>query len=98
MPPPLVWINGFSGSGKMTVTRELVKLLGEDNAMLIDNHQMIDPVEATTRRGHPLYQERQRLQREKVFQEYVLNPKTSSQIIIFTGEPLKMSLVPSPTF
>lgn len=68
--------------------RALLELLGADKAVLKDNHQMIDPVEATTPREHPLYQKQRQLQREKVFQEHVYNPKMASQTIIFTGKPI----------
>ncbi len=92
MSAPLLWVNGFPGSGKLTVMRVLTELLGVNRAVLIDNHQMIDPVEATTPREHPAYQRQRQLQREKVFKEYVSNPERASQIIIFTGKPLMADL------
>lgn len=53
-PAPLVWINGFPGTGKLTIARELINIIsgmddGPDHVqpqpLLLDNHQLIDPVE-----------------------------------------------------
>jgi len=59
-PPPLIWINDFPGSGKLTVANALVNLVGEDKIHLIDNHQLIDAVEAKTTRSSPNYQMQRR--------------------------------------
>lgn len=81
---PLLWINGFPGSGKLSVARELVKLSGNE-MILIDNHQLIDPVEARIPRGHPDYQTERQLQRSITFHEFVAKTGVRSQII-FTGK------------
>lgn len=86
IPAPLVWMNGFPGCGKLTVARVLVELLGTDNAVLIDNHQLIDPVEARMPRDHTDYQKERQLQRTIAFTEYVDNAALRSRIIIFTGK------------
>ncbi|KAF2741819.1 hypothetical protein M011DRAFT_413752, partial [Sporormia fimetaria CBS 119925] len=39
---PLLWINAFPGTGKLTIANELPALLPEHSIHLIDNHQMID--------------------------------------------------------
>jgi len=82
---PLVWINGFPGSGKLTVAKALAELLGKE-MILIDNHQLIDPVEAKIPRDHPDYQKERQLQRRIAFSEYVANATMRSRIVIFTGE------------
>lgn len=51
---PFIYINGFPGVGKLTIARELQKLLPK--AELIDNHQLIDPVAAIFERTDPEYQ------------------------------------------
>src|SRR5271156_3033838 len=94
---PLVWINGFPGSGKLTVARALAKLLGKE-IILIDNHQLIDPVEAKIPRDHSDYQKERQLQRIIAFGEYVANAAMYSRIIIFTGEiSIAVHIVP-PSF
>jgi hypothetical protein len=85
-PPPVVWINGFPGIGKLTVSRKIVELVGQDQILLIDNHQLIDPVKLP--RSHPEYQILRKAERTKVFEKYVLKPEACPKIIIFTGECL----------
>jgi hypothetical protein len=43
-PPCILFLNGFPGVGKYTVARKLAAVL--PNARLLDNHALIDPVEA----------------------------------------------------
>lgn len=92
---PLVWINGFPGTGKYTIAKQLVSLLGNEKAILIDNHQLIDPVEqeiALNRpeyqnvRLHPNYQNRRREKRVAAFEQYVVDASMHSTTVIFTGK------------
>ncbi|KAI9651772.1 MAG: hypothetical protein M1829_002448 [Trizodia sp. TS-e1964] len=83
-PAPLVWINGLPGSGKLTVARLLIQLLGKEKAKLIDNHQMIDPVEIKFPRDHPEYQNERQLLRKSAFSTYVADASMRSRTIIFT--------------
>ena len=83
---PLVWINGFPGSGKLTVARVLTDKLRDEKGVLIENHQLIDPVEAKIPREHPDYQKERQLQRRIAFTDYVENVALRSRIIIFTGK------------
>ncbi len=46
----VVHINGWPGSGKLTIARLLADRLG---ARLIDNHLLLNPAEALFRRGEP---------------------------------------------
>ncbi|RDJ27334.1 nucleoside kinase [Bosea caraganae] len=48
----IIHINGWPGSGKLTIARELASLLG---ARLLDNHTIINPAEALFDRRDPLY-------------------------------------------
>ncbi|KAL7914673.1 hypothetical protein GGI35DRAFT_154278 [Trichoderma velutinum] len=82
MAGPIVWINAFPGTGKLTVARELVGL--DQSSFLIDNHQLIDPVAARFSRDHPQYQIERRRERERAFDKYVLEPTMISKTIIFT--------------
>lgn len=82
---PLLWINAFPGSGKLTVAKALAELLGEGKAIIIDNHQLIDPVELVYPREHPEYQQQRKRKREEVFRKTVGNEEYQCQMIIFTG-------------
>lgn len=83
---PVVWINGFPGCGKLTTT-SIVKTLHED-MILLDNHKLIDPVEAKFPRSHPDYQKERHLYRQQIFKEYVSNSTKLSQVVVFTGKTL----------
>ncbi|MGF6172558.1 AAA family ATPase [Ensifer sp. 4252] len=48
----IVHINGWPGTGKLTIARHLAEPLG---ARLADNHTLINPAEALFARGTPLY-------------------------------------------
>jgi len=48
----IVHINGWPGTGKLTIARHLAEHLG---ARLADNHTLINPAEALFARGTPLY-------------------------------------------
>lgn len=81
-PAPVVWINGFPGTGKLTVATALADL--HPDAMVIDDHKLIDPVEKRFPRSHPEYQEQRQAYRQAVFDEYVCNKAFSAITIIFT--------------
>ena len=92
---PLVWINGFPGTGKYTVAKQLVAMLGNERAVLIDNHQLIDPVEADMARQHPEYLNirlhpdyniRRQEKRDDIFEQSVRDASMFSKMIIFTGD------------
>ncbi|CAH0046196.1 unnamed protein product [Clonostachys solani] len=77
---PIIWINAFPGTGKFTVAKVLGTLIPK--SVVIDNHQLIDPV--TLSRDHPCYQTERKKEREKAFNEYVFNPRWAEHTIIFT--------------
>ena len=80
----LIWINGFPGTGKLTVARAITQL--HKDTILLDNHKLIDPVEIHTPRSHPDYQKQRRMQRQSAFEQYVFNPASLSKVVIFTGQ------------
>lgn len=83
MAAPLIWINGFPGAGKLTVARELGAL--HESFKIIDNHQLIDPVEARFSRSQPEYQPARKVERQRVFAEWVLSEQHLARTIVFTG-------------
>ncbi|MBB2840848.1 UNVERIFIED_ORG: gluconate kinase [Rhizobium etli] len=60
----IVHINGWPGTGKLTVGRLLAKGLG---ARLIDNHMLLNPAEALFARGNPLHESLREQIRRAVF-------------------------------
>lgn len=87
-PPPgiIIWINGFPGVGKLSIARKLVERLTDCGcgAVLIDNHQLIDPV--TLLRDHPDYNVERRAVRQTALARYVLDPDSEAwrKVVIFT--------------
>ncbi|KAK4151039.1 hypothetical protein C8A00DRAFT_36346 [Chaetomidium leptoderma] len=79
---PVVWINGFPGSGKLTVAMAVAAL--DKTAIVLDNHKLIDPVEARFSRTHPSYQHERRLFRQAILDRHVCNMATLSRLVIFT--------------
>lgn len=82
---PIIWINAFPGTGKKTIAKSLATLLGEDEALLIDNHTLIDPVDARIQRSRPDYQQERRRGREAAFKIFVEDPASLVRTVIFTG-------------
>lgn len=83
-PQPLIWINGFPGTGKLTVATILLQKLlllshstsrkaadDDDDAILLHNHLLIDPVEAIIPRDHPDYQKERKRYRQRIFEQFV---------------------------
>lgn len=86
MAAPLVWINGHPGAGKFTVAKTMASR--DPRVLVIDNHSLIDPVAkrlGPNSRNHPDYQKFRKAERDRVFQEYVLDPSFRDRIIVFTG-------------
>ncbi|KAI9722747.1 MAG: hypothetical protein M1828_004443 [Chrysothrix sp. TS-e1954] len=81
---PLLWINGFPGSGKLTIAKALTALLNEQDSILIDNHQLIDPVEKLLSRADPGYQAARRHARSNAFETFVRSPAMASKLVVFT--------------
>ncbi|WDZ77395.1 AAA family ATPase [Ensifer adhaerens] len=78
-PSLVVHINGWPGSGKLTIARHLAERLG---ARLADNHTLINPAEALFERGNPLYRSLRAAIRESVFEHLV--KASAEQSFVFT--------------
>jgi hypothetical protein len=81
---PVVWINGFPGSGKLTVATAVAAV--DKTAVVLDNHKLIDPVEARFERTHPRYQHERRLFRQAALDRHVRDPGMLSRLVVFTGK------------
>lgn len=79
---PIIYINGFPGVGKYTIAQKLVKIL--ENSKLIDNHLLINPVDAIIDRKCPDYQKIRKTIRKSVLDIISENIYTFNNIYIFT--------------
>ena len=80
---PLIYINAFPGTGKLTIARCLLTLFPK--AILLDNHCLIDPVAAKYPREHPEYLTERRKEREKAFEKYVKGEEWKESWIVCIG-------------
>ncbi|KAF5505411.1 hypothetical protein CGCS363_v004198 [Colletotrichum siamense] len=81
-PAPVIWINGFPGTGKREIAIELRHLIGIDRAILIQNHRRIDNV-ALPRRHSQAWKEGA-MDRKKTLRSCILAPHMRHKTIIFT--------------
>ncbi|WLR93444.1 nucleoside kinase [Shinella zoogloeoides] len=70
-PGLIVHINGWPGTGKLTIGRLLADRLG---ARLLDNHTMINPAEALFSRRDPLHYSLRNAVRDAVFEHLLRAP------------------------
>ncbi len=82
-PLPIIHINGFPGTGKLTIAKELQILLGA-HGKLVHNHLLINPADAVLHRTQPGYQDLRRALREAVFSALADAPATHGTAYIFT--------------
>ncbi|KAF4450972.1 hypothetical protein F53441_5963 [Fusarium austroafricanum] len=81
---PVVWINGFPGTGKLTIAKAIAKIHGHDKILVLDNHKLIDPVETRFPRGHPEYNTQRQIYRQAVLEDNVRSPSSHGHLVIFT--------------
>ncbi|MGD9478209.1 AAA family ATPase [Shinella sp. G-2] len=77
VPDLIVHINGWPGTGKLTIGRLLADRLG---ARLLDNHTMINPAEALFSRADPLNRSLREAVRGAVFDHLSRVPPGSSYV------------------
>ncbi|KAK1635158.1 hypothetical protein BDP81DRAFT_351658 [Colletotrichum phormii] len=82
-PQPLIHINGYPGTGKLTIARALEQKLAP-GARLIHNHLLINPADAVLHRTEPGYQDLRKAIRGTVFAALAEHPSTRDSVYIFT--------------
>lgn len=82
---PVVWINGFPGTGKKTIADAMKQL--DPNITVLDNHKLIDPVDAVLSRDHIDYNIRRKQLRQAILQRVVRHNSSHGRPVIFTGTP-----------
>ena len=88
LPSCVILLNGYPGVGKYTVAREMQKKLNKPNQVirLIDNHLLLDPVEAIEPGRTPLHYELRRRIRNVAFDALTtLCDPHSNLVIIMTS-------------
>lgn len=84
-PHPLIHINGFPGTGKLTVAQDLVAHVAlSANLKLIHNHLLINPADAVLHRTQPGYQSLRRAVRAAIFTSLATEPATFNTTYLFT--------------
>lgn len=82
-PYPIIHINGFPGTGKLTVANHLTKLLS-NKAKLVHNHLLINPADAILERTQPGYQDLRHAVRSAVLSALIHEPATYDTAYVFT--------------
>ncbi|KAF1989173.1 hypothetical protein K402DRAFT_418985 [Aulographum hederae CBS 113979] len=83
MAPPLVWINGFPGSGKLTIAKALEELMGPDR-VVVDNIQLLSPLEAVRSRANPEYERYRSMYRSRALDRLTVDPSMSDKLVVYT--------------
>jgi hypothetical protein len=85
-PLPIIHINGFPGTGKLSVARHLVEQLSQCDipGKLVHNHLLIDPADAVLHRTQPGYQSLRKAIRAALFSALETESATYGSIYIFT--------------
>jgi hypothetical protein len=84
MPLPIIHINGFPGTGKLTIAWKLVALLAPYNGKLVHNHLLIDPAGAILSRASVDYQPLRRAIRTAIFDTLATSQDTFDSVFVFT--------------
>jgi hypothetical protein len=91
-PLPVIHINGFPGTGKLTIAREVVNILQEhfaafgsgEQVKLVHNHLLINPADAVLHRTQPGYQRLRKTLRDAVFSTLKSETATFTTAYLFT--------------
>ena len=91
-PLPIIHINGFPGTGKLTIAREVVTILqnyfaasgSQDQVKLVHNHLLINPADAVLHRTQPGYQKLRKALRDAIFSTLRNEPATFTTAYLFT--------------
>ncbi|KAH7002155.1 hypothetical protein EDB80DRAFT_867163 [Ilyonectria destructans] len=87
---PFIYINGYPGVGKLTVAKELCKLLPK--AKLVSNHLLIDPVAAIFERTMEEYQPLRQLLRRQVLKSIATSISARDVTWVFTDQQSSSTL------
>jgi thymidylate kinase len=83
-PHPIIHINGYPGTGKLTVAQILTSHVVSTNLKLIHNHLLINPADAVLHRTQPGYQSLRRALRAAILTSLATEPATFDTTYLFT--------------
>ncbi|MEY1556422.1 AAA family ATPase [Yoonia sp. R2331] len=88
---PIIHINGWSGTGKLTIARELAQMIG---ARLLDNHTLMNAALALFDRGTPEYRALRQDLRDTAFAAASDLPATTALVLTdaFSDDPYEEQL------
>lgn len=81
-PAPVIYLNGFPGSGKLTIALAMQALIPDSK--VLDNHSLIDPVEQFCRRGTAYYFSERGEYRRAMLKPIAEDPALRDIVHIFT--------------
>ncbi|KAK1633998.1 hypothetical protein BDP81DRAFT_325366 [Colletotrichum phormii] len=82
-PLPIIHLNGFPGTGKLTIARALQQQLGPC-CRLLHNHLLINPADAVLHRSETGYQDLRRAIRKAIFTLLAESPVSRNFAYVFT--------------
>lgn len=82
-PLPIIHLNGFPGTGKLTIARALQQQIGAC-CRLVHNHLLINPADAVLHRSEAGYQDLRRAIRGAVFASLAQSPASHRFTYVFT--------------
>lgn len=83
-PAPIIYINAFPGTGKLTIAKHLVSLFQAGTVKLVHNHLLINPADAVLDRDQPGYQKLRHKIRRAILKPLIKNEETHYSAYIFT--------------
>lgn len=81
-PAPVIYINGYPGSGKLTIALAMQALI--PNSKVLDNHSLIDPVEKLCPRGTAYYNSERGEYRRAMLKPIGEDPALRDVVFFFT--------------
>ncbi|EFQ28222.1 hypothetical protein CGRA01v4_11830 [Colletotrichum graminicola] len=82
-PLPIIHLNGFPGTGKLTIARALQQQIGAC-CRLVHNHLLINPADAVLHRSEAGYQDLRRAIRGAIFASLAHSPASHRFAYVFT--------------
>ncbi|KAF8580275.1 hypothetical protein K439DRAFT_1637155 [Ramaria rubella] len=93
-PCQWIYLNGYAGVGKLSIARELTKLI--PGSKVIDNHLIIDLCRSVFQQGSEEYESLRRQVRQELFTAMSRSEVARQTTYVFTGSHLKHNPTAGP--